>query len=136
MLISKTAVTTPINRKVIRTCVSVLRGTTRRGYEAPEPNATIGIPGCNWSDTVSAKRFHFHPTVHINHADAINLLAFPKTFTSDEFVQNIVNFTNKFAEIVVNDPDAQARVAVNTVVSFISGKTLIKIICGYVLEFA
>ena len=49
-------------------------------------------------------------------------------------MQNIVNFTNKFAEIVVNDPDAQARVAVNTVVSFISGKTLIKIICGYVLE--
>lgn len=47
-----------------------------------------------------------------------------------------MNFTNKFAEIVVNDPDAQARVAVNTVVSFISGKTLIKIICGYVLEFA
>lgn len=46
-----------------------------------------------------------------------------------------MNFTNKFAEIVANDPDAQAR-AVNTVVSFISGKTLIKIICGYVLEFA
>ena len=68
----------------------------------------------SWSDTVRAKRrFDFQeiPGVHAESYNPLNPLAFLKTSVTGELVEDIVNFTNKYADIIVNDPTIQARVA-------------------------
>ena len=72
------------------------------------------IPDYNWTDISRDKRrfdFQENPGVNIHPDDPISPLEFLKTIITDELVESIVNFTNKYAEIVVNDPDIQARVA-------------------------
>ena len=107
---------TSTKRKVIRTRGG-LRRAARRGprtrgghaHQAVGPQATTDIP--SWSDTVRAKRrFNFQgiPGVHAEPYDPSNPLAFLKTFITDELVENVVNFTNKYADIIVNDPAIQA----------------------------
>ena len=75
------------------------------------PQATADIP--SWSDTVRAKRrFNFQgiPGVHAEPYDHSSPLGFLKTLITDELVENIVNFTNKCADIIINDPAIQAQV--------------------------
>ena len=43
--------------------------------------------------------------------DPSSPLAFLKAFITDELVENIVHFTNKYVDIVINDPAIQSRVA-------------------------
>ena len=80
-----------------------------------EPQATADIS--RRAVTAHAKRrFNFQeiPSVHAESHDRSSPLAFLKSFISDELVENIVNFTNKYAVIIINDP--------KTIVSSISGK--------------
>ena len=68
----------------------------------------------SWSDAVCAKRrFNFKgiPYVHAELYDPSSTLAFLKTFITDELVENVVNFTNKYADVIINDPAIQVRVA-------------------------
>ena len=68
------------------------------------PQATADI--ASWSDTVHAKgRFNFHRIlgVHAEPYDPSSPLAFLKTFITDELVEDIVNFTNKYADITINE---------------------------------
>ena len=55
---------------------------------------TNDIPSC--AETVSAKRGLF--------------LVFMPSFITDKLVENIVNFTNKYADIIIHDPVIQARI--------------------------
>ena len=74
-------------------------------HQAVGPQATADIP--SWSDTIHAKRrFNFQgtPGVHAEPYDPSSPLALLKTFVTDEIVENIVNFTNKYADIIINDP--------------------------------
>ena len=76
------------------------------------PQATADIP--SWSDTVCAKRrFNFQGNLgaYVEPYDPSSPLAFPKTFITDEFVEDTVNSTNKYVDITINDPAIQARVA-------------------------
>ena len=76
------------------------------------PQATTDIP--SWSNTVCAKRrFNFleSPGVHAEPYDPSSPLALLKTFTTDKLAANIVNFTSNYADIIINDPAIQARVA-------------------------
>ena len=135
---------TATKRKVIRTRGGLRRAARRgprtrgsRAHQAVGPQAIADIP--SWSDTVRAKRrFNFQgiPGAHAEPYDFSSPLAFLKTFITDELVENIVNFTNKYADIIINDPAIQARVAGKHLSASISGKTLITMKCGCILEFA
>ena len=75
----------------------------------PQTTANISI----WSNIVRAKRrlnFQGIPGVHAEPYDPSSPLTFLKTFITDELVENIVNFTSKYADIIINDPAIQARV--------------------------
>ena len=56
--------------------------------------------------------FHEIPGVHAQPYDPSSPLASLKTFIADELVENIVNFTKKYADIIINDPVIQAQVAI------------------------
>ena len=110
---------TSTKQKVIRTRGGLRRAARRdprtRGshaHQAVGPQATTDIP--SWFDTVRAKRrFNFQgiPDAHAEPYDPSSPLAFLKTFITDELVDNVVNFTNKCADIIINDPAIQARIA-------------------------
>ena len=135
---------TSTKRKVICTRGSLRRAARRgprtrggRAHQAVGPQATADIP--SWSDTVRAKRrFNFQgiPGVHAEPYDPSNYSAFLKTFIADELVENIVSFTNKYADIIINDPAIQARVSGKHRSVFHLWKAPIKMKCGYILEFS
>ena len=67
------------------------------------------------SDTVCAKKrlnFQGIPGVHVEPYDPSSPLPFLKTFITDEFVENIMNFANRYEDIIINDPAIQPRVAI------------------------
>ena len=107
---------TSTKQKVIRTrgglrraARRVRRGSCAHQVVGPQAIANISI----WSDIVRAKRrlnFQGIPGVHAEPYDPSSPLAFLKTFITDELVENIVNFTSKYADIIINDPAIQARV--------------------------
>ena len=59
------------------------------------------------------RRFNFQeiPGVHAEPYDPSSPLAFLKTFITDKLVENIMNVTNEYADIIINYPAIQARVA-------------------------
>ena len=78
----------------------------------PIPPADPGVRQ-PWSDPARAnkRRFEFTgtPSVNINPVIPDSPLAFLKTFITDELVDNIVLFTNRYADIMKNTPEIQAR---------------------------
>ena len=49
------------------------------------------------------------PGVHIQSDDPTSPLSILKTFLSDQLIDSIVDFTNRYAEMMMNDPDIQAH---------------------------
>ena len=81
-------------------------------HPAVGPQATANLP--TWSDTVCAKtRLNFQgiPGIHDEPSDLSSSLAFLKTLFTVELGESFVNFTNKYADIIINDPAIQVQVA-------------------------
>ena len=111
---------TSTKRKVIRTRVGLRRAARRdprtrgsRAHQVVGRQATADK--LSSSDTVCAKKrlsFQGIPGVHVEPYDSSSPLPFLKTFITDELVENIVNFANKYEDIIINDPAIQPRVAI------------------------
>ena len=102
---------TKLVRKGIRT-----RGGSRSG-SASSSGKTQSIlqPGKDWvdNDQTNERRFPFTGNSGVNNvpSDPSDILAVFKTFIPDSMVDKFVEFTNKYANILQNDPLIKAWVA-------------------------
>ena len=80
----------------------------------PLPKRKLGPPNAGGPQEVQTMvRFNFQEIsgVHAEPYDPSSLFVFLKTFTADELVENIVNFTNIYVDINMKNPAIQAPVA-------------------------
>ena len=71
-----------------------------------------GGRGVGWDSPKRTKRqFPFTSILgaHIQPDDLISPLSILKTFLSDQLIDNIADFTNRYAELMMKDPDIQAH---------------------------
>ena len=56
-------------------------------------------------------RFHFTatPGININPSDPKNFLSVLKTFIFDDMIDNFVQYTNDYADVIINTPEIKAR---------------------------
>ena len=105
---------TKLVRRGIRT-----RGSSRSGSASSSGKTQcIPQPGKDWVDNgrTNERRFPFTGNSGVNNvpSDPSDILAVFKTFFPDSMVDKFVKFTNKYANILQNDPMIKARVAEKT----------------------
>ena len=55
-------------------------------------------------------RFTATPGININPSDPKSALSVLKTFISDDVIDNFVQYTNDYADVIINTPKIEARI--------------------------
>ena len=100
--------------KLVRRGIRTRGGSRSRSASSSGKTQSIPQPGKGWVDNsrTNERRFPFTGNSGVNNvpSDPSDILAVFKTFFPDSMVDKFVKFTNKYANILQNDPIIKARV--------------------------